>query len=1050
MKSAADQLLTAAPKSGERPPGSPERLAVSFGDSSDLETTRREFDETFYRTHNPDVDFAAVEPLVHFLAKGWREGRDPAPWFSVVDYLAHHEDVRKIATNPFLHYLLHGRRQGRHVVVSRASAAAPPPEEPVAAPADPLPAKLRGNFERIRGGVAEGWVFDDARPDSRQTVELWFGPRLLCVGTADAERDDLKNAGIGDGRHGFAIALPRLAPQDEPLEITVRIAGADFILGRLFADISHKGLNAIIEQVSGLTLTAVFTPQLELAEARAVHVLVDGQRVAMIETPPLPAGASFRAMARLPDATLDGEAHWFRLALADTGVALADDVLRTYIVATSEETLQAYARNFPGFLSASAQRRYIALERQIAMAPELLARQAPGPDRLALEAYVAQLSRAHRQVQRGVVEQRTKPAPMTALRFEAPQVSVVIPAHNKFWVTYNCLAALLLAPNEATFEIIVVDDGSSDLTTKLPDIVKNIVYVRNETPLGFVRSSNKGAQAARGRYVVMLNNDTEPGPGWLDELLAVFKTFSDVGLAGAKLIYPNGRLQEAGGIVFSNFDIWNYGRHQNPHEPRFNYTRQVDYVSGACIMIPKLLWDKLGGFDEHFAPAYFEDTDLAFRIRALGLKTYYAPFAAVVHFEGLSNGVSTASGMKRYQAINEPKFRRRWAGAVRALPQTNPELAKDRGVELRALVIDYKTPEPDKDAGSYAAIQEMRLLQALGFKLSFVAQNLAYMGNYTEALQRQGVECLYAPYQTSIEDVIRRRGSEFDVFYITRYNVAQNYIDEIRAAAPHAKIVFCNADLHFLREIRAAILSGGGAATHAALTTRDAELAVMRRVDVALSYSDIEATVIQSHNLDSTKVMRCPWVVDVQDEAPPFAARSGLAFLGGFQHTPNEEAVRFFLDEIMPKLRLARPGVKLHIYGSDAGESVLKLAAADVIVEGYVERVEDVYNRHRLFIAPLRYGAGLKGKVVGALAAGAPTVMTSLAAEGLGISRGVEAIVVDAPGDWVEAIVALYGDEARWTEMSARARRFARDNFSFARGVETMRAALAAAGVYVG
>ena len=235
-----------------------------------------------------------------------------------------------------------------------------------------------------------------------------------------------------------------------------------------------------------------------------------------------------------------------------------------------------------------------------------------------------------------------------------------------------------------------------------------------------------------------------------------------------------------------------------------------------------------------------------------------------------------------------------------------------------------------------------------------------------------------------------------------------------------------------------------------AMATRAAELEVMRKVDVTLSYSDTEAAVILSHNLDSSKVMRCPWVVEVQDEPPPFAARSGIAFLGGFQHAPNEEAVRAFVDEIMPKLRLASPGLKFHVYGSHIGDSIRRLASDDVVIEGYVETVEDVYNRHRIFIAPLRSGAGLKGKVGGALAAGAPTIMTTVAAEGVGVSRGVEAIVVDAPDDWVEAIVALDRDEAKWTEMSARGRRFARENYSFERGVETMRAALAAAGVYVG
>ena len=243
--------------------------------------------------------------------------------------------------------------------------------------------------------MAEGWAFDESRPDSRLKVELWLGLKMLCVGSADVEREDLKAAGIGDGRHSFAIRLPRLAPQDEPVDITARIAGADYILGTLPADISNRGLNAVIEQVSGLTLTANFTPQFEYAEGTTVHVLLDGQVVAKIETPSLPADASFRATAALPEAALDGAAHWFRLALADTQVVLADDVLRTDIVATPEDALQTYATNFPGFLSANAQRRYIALERQMAMAPKLLARQAPGPDRLSLEAYVAQLGRAH-------------------------------------------------------------------------------------------------------------------------------------------------------------------------------------------------------------------------------------------------------------------------------------------------------------------------------------------------------------------------------------------------------------------------------------------------------------------------------------------------------------------------------------------------------------------------------------------------------------------------------------------------------------------------------
>ena len=545
----------------------------------------------------------------------------------------------------------------------------------------------------------------------------------------------------------------------------------------------------------------------------------------------------------------------------------------------------------------------------------------------------------------------------------------------------------------------------------------------------------------------MLNNDTEPGPGWLDELLYVFKSFPDAGLAGAKLVYPNGKLQEAGGIVFPNFDIWNYGRDRNPYESRFNYTRQVDYVSGACIMISRAVWEKLGGFDEFFAPAYYEDTDLAFRIRALGLKTYYTPFAEVVHFEGLSNGTSTASGMKRYQAVNEPKFRRRWAGAIRALAQTDPELAKDRGVELRALVIDYKTPEPDKDAGSYAAVQEMRLLQSLGFKLTFVARNLAYMGNYTESLQRRGVECLYAPYQTSVEEVIRRRGSEFDVFYITRYDVTAPYIDAIRAAAPRGKIVFCNADLHFLREIRAAIVANNRELLSAALATRDAELAVMqarRRHAVLFRHRGGGHPVAQSRQHES--------------RALPVGGR------GRGRHAAVRGALRPRVPRRLPACaqRGGRPVLRRRDHAEAAARPPRPQAAHLRLEHGRVDHEAGGAGRRRRRLcgagrgrlqpsSPVRRAASIRrgpegqgrGRFGGGPAddddlASPPRAWRSAAASRRSSST--------APDAWVKAIVSLYDDEARWSEMSERAKNFARENFSFERGVETMRAALVGGG----
>jgi GT2 family glycosyltransferase/glycosyltransferase involved in cell wall biosynthesis len=639
-----------------------------------------------------------------------------------------------------------------------------------------------------------------------------------------------------------------------------------------------------------------------------------------------------------------------------------------------------------------------------------------------------------------------------ALTFKNPQcptVSIVMPLHNKFHVTHHALVSLLAAFNQADFELVVVDDASSDQTLNIQSVVSGITVLRHDQSQGFVHSCNHGASVARGEYVLLLNNDVEVMPGWLDEIVSVFKNFDRVGLVGAKLLYPDGRLQEAGGMVWSDASPANYGRNGDPRDPRYNYVRQVDYLSGACIALPRSLWNDLGGFDPLFAPAYFEDTDLAFRVRQKGYKTVYTPFSRVIHFEGVSNGTELTSGTKLHQQLNAPKFKDRWASTCLAngLPNVQPDLNKDRNIRLRVLIIDAVTPSPDKDAGSYAAIQEMRILQALGCKLTFVPDNMAYVSGYTEGLQRMGVECVFAPYQFTVSDLIAKRGREFDLVYITRYYIAEKHVDSLRRLAPQAKIVFNNADLHFLREIRVALTACDKDLMQKASITRDAELAVMRKVDLVLSYSDTEQTVIMSHNLDASRLATCPWVVEIPATVPVMQARRDVAFLGGYGHPPNVDAVRHFVADIMPILRIRLPGVRFLVYGSNVPASFNELACADVIIKGQVPEVGEVYDTCRVFVANLRSGAGLKGKVVGAMAHGVPCVLSPIAAEGIGLSDGAEALIAQTPQEWVDAIVTLHEDPQRWEAVSDAARRFAKRKYSFDVGVAMMRNALMQIGI---
>ena len=242
-----------------------------------------------------------------------------------------------------------------------------------------------------------------------------------------------------------------------------------------------------------------------------------------------------------------------------------------------------------------------------------------------------------------------------------PIATVVIPVFNHLDETLRCLHAIATTWFETLpVEIVVVDDASTDRSPEILADLPGIAYLRNHENAGFVRSCNAGARHARGRYLCFLNNDTVVHKGWLDHLVATAERDARIGAVGAKLLYPNGRLQEAGGIIWRDGSGCNYGRNADPADARYNYERDVDYCSGAALLVRKHLFEELGGFSEAFAPAYYEDADLCFAIREAGYRVIYQPKAEVVHIEGATSGTQLDSGVKRYQRINRPKFEEKW------------------------------------------------------------------------------------------------------------------------------------------------------------------------------------------------------------------------------------------------------------------------------------------------------------------------------------------------------------------------------------------------------
>lgn len=631
---------------------------------------------------------------------------------------------------------------------------------------------------------------------------------------------------------------------------------------------------------------------------------------------------------------------------------------------------------------------------------------------------------------------------------DAPIISIIVPVYNEIDQTVACLRSIYQQRISVDYEVILADDKSPDPRHTIFNDIPGLRYFRNETNLHFLRNCNQNATHARGDYLVFLNNDTLVKPGWLQSLYDSFAEHGDVGIVGSKLIFPDGSLQEAGGIIWEDASGWNWGRGQNPRDPLYNFVRDADYVSGASFMIPTAIWKEMGGFSETLEKAYYEDTDLCFRLREAGYRVLYQPASEVIHIEGLSSGTDLETGVKQYQIINQQTFKDRWADTLaHHWPNaTTPLFASDRSRMGHVLYIDAVTPEPDADSGSLDAINAMRILQELGYRVHFVpGSNFAHWGKGTKRLQQMGIECLYHPFFNSLDAIIEERGDMFDYVVLSRPESAETYLTTVETRLPRAKIIYNTVDLHFMRMQRRAVEQNQPDIGMEAESIKKKELDFIGRSDATIVLSGVEKTLLSTLINQPEKLWTIPLIREKSRRLVEFETTRNIAFIGGYRHPPNVDAVEWLMNDIWPEVEDAIPDVKLLLCGSNMPDAFKAFESDRVEVRGFVPDLNALLSTLRLTIAPLRFGAGLKGKVASSIGAGVPCIGTDIAFEGMA-GEGLEKVKFTAttPQDFVTQIKSIYDDEPRWTAASKAGVAYHNRHYAYTEVMKTYRDMLGA------
>ncbi len=611
---------------------------------------------------------------------------------------------------------------------------------------------------------------------------------------------------------------------------------------------------------------------------------------------------------------------------------------------------------------------------------------------------------------------------------EQPKVSIIIPFFNQIDYTINCLNYLNENLSDSySYEILLIDDNSSENCDL--SLIKGIKVIKNAENKGFLKSINVGIKESNADFIYILNNDTEVRKGFLDELFYVFENFKNVGAVGSKLINADGSLQEAGAVFMKDCNIHQIVRKKGVYFPQVNYINRVDYCSGCSLLFKKYDdFGKINIFDEQFAPAYFEETDFCFQLKYLQKKNiYYSGFSEVLHYNGISYNSKeniVESKIKQKEElfrINLEKFKNKWQYQIDSIKATTVEERIEELYDDKEVVIFCgMIPEFDKDSGSNRLKEIIQAFLELGYYVSIVKKKTFFgESKYIEYFQRMGVNVYYEHKKSEgIEEYLKNNNKNTtlawfynpDVF-IENYKIAQKYL-------PKAKLVYDMVDIHHLRYKRAIEIEPTRISNRKKyFRYKKKEADAAKIANYVITISDFEENYMKQFCNENKiiTISNIHYIKTKLENTLSFENRKDILFIGS-SHTPNIDALYFLYDEIMPLVWQKIPEIKVNIIGN-VKECINNIKHENFIFQGFVPNIESLFNENKLMVAPLRYGAGVKGKIGQAFEYFLPLVTTSIGAEGMRLINLENAMISDDKIGFANAILELYTNKQLWLKL---------------------------------